>query len=80
MINGIQSGIDTQVIVCTMREFIKTEAKVSVSHPDLLKHEAMILRMNLAFAAFIMWKFCALKQIVQICNLELWRYLIFVIT
>ena len=48
MINS-KSAIDTQV----MRESIKTKAKVS--HPDLLKHEAMILRMGLAFATFVMY-------------------------
>ena len=39
-----KSAIDAQITFCTVREFIKTEAKVSLS--DLLKHEVMILRMS----------------------------------
>ena len=39
-----KSAIDPQITFCTVREFIKTEAKVSLS--DLLKHEVMILRMS----------------------------------
>lgn len=58
MTNDIQSEIDAQITVCTMRESMKIEAKVSVNYPDLLKHEAVILRKNLTFAAF---KICALK-------------------
>lgn len=58
MIDDVQSEIDTQTTVCTMRESVKTEAKASVSHPGLLTHESMILRTDLTCAAFMMWKLC----------------------
>ena len=38
-----KSATDPQITFCTVREFIKTEAKVTLS--NLLKHEVMILRM-----------------------------------
>lgn len=48
MINDFQSETNAQITVCTTRESMKTKvAKVSVNHPDLLKHEVMILRNTL---------------------------------
>lgn len=49
-----------------MRESMKTEAKVSDSHPDFLTHEAMTLSTKLSFAAFMVWKPYK-KPTLQIC-------------